>query len=147
MRRFIRLTDSIVVPRNVLKETITMHFESNEQLAAYLCENPGPKVLEFNNCPGLTSLPAPPSTLTNLRVYNCLELKSLPVLPSVLTSLEVDNCPGLKSLPANDSGVGCFAVSSVSTFGESSHDSFSGIRFGRWIACIRLGYPWLLQRA
>ncbi len=74
-----------------------MRIESKEKLAAYFWENPGLKTLELDNCPGLTSLPALPSTLTDLRVYNCPGLTSLPALPSTLTYLRVYNCPGLTS--------------------------------------------------
>jgi hypothetical protein len=35
--------------------------------------------------------------LTDLRVDNCPGLTSLPALPSTLTDLRVDNCPGLTS--------------------------------------------------
>ena len=58
------------------KDTITMRIESKEKLAAYFWENPGLKTLELDNCPGLTSLPALPSTLTYLRVDNCPGLTS-----------------------------------------------------------------------
>ena len=74
-----------------------MRFESKEALAAYFWEHPGLKSFELYNCPGLTSLPALPSTLTYLRVDNCPGLTSLPALPSTLTYLRVDNCPGLTS--------------------------------------------------
>jgi hypothetical protein len=74
-----------------------MRIESNEQLAAYFRENPELKTLELYNCPGLTSLPALPSTLTGLGVDNCPVLTSLPALPSTLTDLLVNKCPGLTS--------------------------------------------------
>jgi hypothetical protein len=48
-----------------------MKFESKEALAAYFRENPNLKRLELNNCPGITSLPALPNSLTDLLVDSC----------------------------------------------------------------------------
>jgi hypothetical protein len=97
----------------------SLHFESNEALATYISQNPRLKVFYIADSPGITSLPALPSTLgslnvsncsgisswqlptslTNLVVYNSPTITNLPILPSSLTDLSVSNCPGIESLP------------------------------------------------
>ena len=47
-----------------------MYYESKEALAAFFWEHPDLKDLYLDNCPGITSLPALPSSLINLWVDN-----------------------------------------------------------------------------
>ncbi|KAL5737345.1 hypothetical protein ACOSP7_030106 [Xanthoceras sorbifolium] len=65
---------------------------------------PSLESLKIYNCPELTSLPNPPSSLKCLQIIECPELISLASLPSSLLQLYIRDCPLLKEVCKRDNG-------------------------------------------
>ncbi|KAL5735645.1 hypothetical protein ACOSQ2_030433 [Xanthoceras sorbifolium] len=65
---------------------------------------PSLESLKIYNCPELTSLPNPPSSLKCLQIIECPELISLASLPSSLLQLYIRDCPLLKEACKRDNG-------------------------------------------